>query len=532
MDFFYLKNCPEFEDWVENKRQLQISKNLNYFKAQLKDHSVYRVSQLRRLIDTWKYWKPWDEEMVTTGMRCYAQAEQYDLGIQLYNEYAKCLRRNLEEEPSYAVELLSRTLSHRKKVSLRRKMDHKDYFYGRLTELQYIDERIFRFLSNEPSKSVIIEGEVGVGKTAMMQQIFEINRDMGVLELVSHCYSAESKVPLRAWKDCFNQLEDLLYTRKINISESSTKVISLIQTVVVADNLETVRGGNGENFSYMALEKEILNLLKELACQWKIILYVDSLHWMDTFSRRLLQRIMIELGNRQIFMIATCRINEAKNIRGLLVALNERHITTTLPLLCFTEAETEEIMEDVLRDGRDTGIDAHEVFLRTDGNPLVLMDTLNMIRQEGWKDGSSTPRINMLIQLQLEKLSNQQRKVLGALSIYLKQADLEDLEMLVEMERMELIEVMEYLVLNRFVTEQTFRNNIIYKFKHQFYKDYVYRHLSLGKRRLWHHDIAEFYEKQKDGERWQVLLPFTIRHYEYGGDMKRANALRNRQNDI
>ncbi len=155
-----------------------------------------------------------------------------------------------------------------------------------------------------------------------------------------------------------------------------------------------------------------------------------------------------------------------------------------------------------------------------------------MIRQEGWKDGSSTPRINMLIQLQLEKLSNQQRKVLGALSIYLKQADLEDLEMLVEMERMELIEVMEYLVLNRFVTEQTFRNNIIYKFKHQFYKDYVYRHLSLGKRRLWHHDIAEFYEKQKDGERWQVLLPFTIRHYEYGGDMKRANALRNRQNDI
>ncbi|SHJ30713.1 DNA-binding transcriptional activator of the SARP family [Dethiosulfatibacter aminovorans DSM 17477] len=532
LDFFYVKNCQDFEEWVENKRQIQISRNLEYIKTQLKDPSVCRASKLRRLIDTWKYWKPWDEDMVLTGMRCYAQVEQYDLGIQLYHDYAKCLRTCLDEKPSHAVELLFRTLFHRKKVSLRRKKNHNDHFFGRLKELQYIDEQIFWFLSNEPSKSIIIEGEVGVGKSALMKQIFEMNRDMGVLELVSHCYSAESKVPLRAWRDCFNQLEDLLNTRKISLTESSTKVIPLVQMGVVSENTETVCGGNEEHFSYIELENEILNLMKELAGQWKIILYIDSLHWMDTFSRRLLQRIMIELGNRQIFMVATCRISEAQDIRGLLVALNERHITTTLPLLCFTDKETEEIMKDVLRDRRDVGINAHEIFLRTDGNPLVLMDTLNMIRQEGWKEGSPLPRINMLIQLQLEKLTKKQRKVLDALSIHLKHADLEDLELLVEMDRMELIEVLERLVLNRFVTEQILRDNIIYKFRHQFYKDYVYQHLSMGKRRLWHHAVAEFYEKQKDGERWQVLLPFTVRHYEYGGDVERANVLRNCQNDI
>lgn len=527
LDFFYLKDCPEFEDWVENKRYVHISRNLDYIKTQLKNSSVYRkISFLRNLIDTWKYWKPWDEEMVLAGMKCYMQAEQYDLGIQLYHEYKKCLQQNLDEEPSHAVEQLFRSLFHRKKVSLKRNKDNKEHFYGRLEELQSIDEQIFFFLNNEPSTSVIIEGEVGVGKTALMNKVFEMNCDVGVLGFVSHCYGVESDVPLGSWRDFFNQLKDLLNTRKIHLSESSIRLIPLILTGIMSKNLGTVSGGDREIFNYAELENEILNLLKELANQWKVILFFDSLHWMDTFSQRLLQRIMIEIGNRQIFMIATCRVNEVQNIRGLLVALNERHITTTLPLMCFTETETEEIIREVLRNCWDDRINVREIFLRTDGNPLVLIDTLNMICQEGWKEGSQLPRINMLIQLQLEKLTKQQRKVLDALSISLNYAVLDELELLVEMDRMELIEVLEQLVLARFVTEETLNNNIIYKFKHQFYKDYVYYHLSLGKRRLWHSVVAEYYEKQKYGKGWQVLLPFTIQHYELSGDIEKANNLK------
>ena len=66
----------------------------------------------------------------------------------------------------------------------------------------------------------------------------------------------------------------------------------------------------------------------------------------------------------------------------------------------------------------DAGISTREIFLRTEGNALVLMDTLNMIRQDGWKEGRPAPRIDMLIQLWLEKLTKEQRKVLDALSIF------------------------------------------------------------------------------------------------------------------
>lgn len=62
-------------------------------------------------------------------MKCYMQAEKYDWGIQMYHEYVKCLRRDLDEEPSHAGELLFRTMFHRKEVSLIRKTDRKDHFF-------------------------------------------------------------------------------------------------------------------------------------------------------------------------------------------------------------------------------------------------------------------------------------------------------------------------------------------------------------------------------------------------------------------
>ena len=97
LDFFYLKDCPEFEVWVENKRRIQLSRCLDYIKSELAEPLVCRdITRLRRLIGTWEYWKPWDEEMVLTGMKCYMQAEKYDWGIQMYHEYVKCLRRDLD----------------------------------------------------------------------------------------------------------------------------------------------------------------------------------------------------------------------------------------------------------------------------------------------------------------------------------------------------------------------------------------------------------------------------------------------------
>ncbi|WP_462362729.1 AAA family ATPase [Pyramidobacter porci] len=526
LDFFYLKGCPEFEAWVERKRELQISRSLSYIGNQLKNPAICQdAERLQQLISTWQFWKPWDEEMVSTGMKCFAQAEKYDLGLQLYQEYVKCLRDDLSESPSHAVELLHRTLLHRKKVSFLRRPRARDNFFGRLAELQYIDERIFWFLNEESTVSVVIEGEVGVGKTALMRQILEMNHGFDVLQLSSHCYSVEKEISLSAWRNLFVQLENLCTAETLQLSERSLQLLPLLLSGRI-----TEEDGDGA-WNSAALINGVLGLFKELVSQQKIILYFDSLQWMDSVSQQLLQRIMIEFGNDQVLLIATCRTDEQKNIRGLLLALRERNIITTLSLSPFTEEETAAVFCEVLQNSTANIPDAHELFLRSEGNPLVLMETLNVIRQEGWKKNCPLPRLDMLIQLRLDRLNTQQRRVLDALSIHFEHANLEDLELLTGISSMEQIELLDQLLIGGFIVEQPWGDGIVYKFKHQFYKDYVYQNLSMGKRRLWHGAVAGFYDTQKTGDRWWILLPYTIRHYEYGGNPKRAENLQKLQNE-
>ncbi len=524
LDFFYLKDCPEFEEWVEEKRNQQIARILREIKAQLEEPSAARnPERLRLLIDTWKHWSPWDEEMVLTGMRLYGQAEKYDWGAKLYQEYIRRLREDLDEEPSHQAVVLFQTLLHRKEVSSLRSKKPRKEFFGRLAEIQTIDEQIFLFLNDEDTKSVIIEGEVGVGKTALMRQIFEMDHKGEALELYANCYGAESDVPLRALRDCFQCLERLHAEHKISLSGEEERLIRRMlsgeERRVNADEKNAFFSNSSVKAQSIAiLEAEILNLFRDLASQRKILLYIDSLHWMDSVSRRLLQRMMVELGNERLFLTAACRTDGKQAVRDLLLALNERALVTTIHLSCFTEEEMGELMKrDPFKKlaGENGG---RELFLRTEGNPLALMDLLSRSGQK-CGDGQENPsRIDMMIQLRLERLSERQRRTLEALSVCGEEGELEPLALLTKSESLDLVEELEHLMRAGLVTETEKETRIFYQFTHQYYRDYVYSQLSQGKKRLWHTVAAHWYEKA--GE-----LRTALYHYERSSERQQAEAV-------
>lgn len=504
LDFFYLKDCPEFEDWVEEKRNQQTARILRELKAQLEEPSAARnPERIRLLIDTWKHWSPWDEEMVLTGMRLYGQGEKYDWGVKLYQEYARRLKEDLDEEPSHQAEVLFQTLLHRKEVSSLRSQTSKEAFFGRLAEIQAVDEQIFLFLSNEDARSVIIEGEVGVGKTALMRQISRMDHRGEALEIYANCYGAESDVPLRAFRDCFQCLERLYGEHRISLSGKEERLIR--------------RMTSGEGRSGRP-EEEILNLFRNLASQRKILLYIDSLHWMDPVSRRLLQRMMIELGNERLFLTAACRTDGKQAVRDLLLALNERALVTTIHLSCFTEEEVGELVkrEPFQRLAGENG--ARELFLRTEGNPLALMDLLNQSGQKNGDGKERLSRIDMMIQLRLERLPERQRRTLEALSVCGEEGELEPLSLLTKSEPLDLVEELEHLMRAGLVAEKEKENKIVYQFTHQYYRDYVYSQLSQGRKRLWHTAAAHWYEKA--GE-----LRTALYHYERSSERQQAEAV-------
>ena len=68
------------------------------------------------------------------------------------------------------------------------------------------------------------------------------------------------------------------------------------------------------------------------------------------------------------------------------------------------------------------------------------------------------------------------------------------------------------------VTETEKETRIFYQFTHQYYRDYVYRQLSQGKKRLWHTVAAHWYEKA--GE-----LRTALYHYERSSERQQAEAV-------
>ena len=169
---------------------------------------------------------------------------------------------------------------------------------------------------------------------------------------------------------------------------------------------------------------------------------------------------------------------------------------------------------------------ASKIWQRTEGNAMFLMDLLNMIRDEGWDSGSIPPKSEYIIRARLRNITPVQKQILCALSIFMEHAELYELEILVDMDRLSLCEELEALEKHRIVQELVVGEYIAYEFRHHYYKEYVYNGQPLAKRRHMHYLVAKSYEKLKDNKRWLEHLPFIIYQFEKAGEQEAADRYR------
>ncbi len=196
-----------------------------------------------------------------------------------------------------------------------------------------------------------------------------------------------------------------------------------------------------------------------------------------------------------------------------------------MKLLPFTEEETAEIIRSEIPAG-NAGIMASKIWQRTEGNAMFLMDLLNMIRDEGWDSGSIPPKSEYIVRARLRNITPVQKQILCALSIFMEHAELYELEILVDMDRLSLLEELEALEKHRIVQELVAGEYLAYEFRHQYYKEYVYNDQPLAKRRHMHYLVAKAYEKLKNNKRWLEHLPFIIYQFEKAGERALADQYR------
>jgi hypothetical protein len=192
---------------------------------------------------------------------------------------------------------------------------HAPPFIGRVGELADLD-RLFELTRQGRTLTVYVEGESGVGKTALVRRFTErLVKSRGAVVLAGRCYESES-VPFKAVDGLIDALSR--YLMVLPMSEAvvllPSKAALLMQVFPVLRSvraiaeapppLEEIRDPQELRSRVFAAVRE---LLVRLAERRPVILVIDDMQWSDADSLALLREILRPPDAPPLMLLLTAR---------------------------------------------------------------------------------------------------------------------------------------------------------------------------------------------------------------------------------
>jgi len=290
-------------------------------------------------------------------------------------------------------------------------------FVGRGKELQELME-IARQAFAGQAGVVFVTGEAGIGKTYLAEEFFERLRKeyKSVVIASGQCtIQSASYLPFHAI------LEDLLESqRKVTVSGKKLRQVAevVVDTIwnvgpdligvfgIPIKVLQTVADKLGLRGKKSATALEIpkdldqvkifgwyTKVMKDIAAQVPLVLFLDDLHWADDSSLNLLLHLGRELDDQRLLVIGSYRPHEVtsnsllQQVKTKLGRYGAREITLDVSEEKPEEVEkTRNFVHDYLLAKYDTHFsDRFEQLLtdRTEGNALFLSEILKNLEETG-----------------------------------------------------------------------------------------------------------------------------------------------------
>lgn len=502
LGFFYIKNCMEFEDWATEIRE--------EFLRRYQKSAEQRVDQLilggdvqsligcagallrKRIFQEPLYRKLLGGLMQNGG---FAEAEQ------LYQKLKISLMDELGTEPEEETrqlmqEAARRKADHRKE---KKKTRSAEYFFGREQEMMTLLTNLRSFETGGAATSMLLTGEAGVGKSAILRKLRESLSEDRYLQISYQCVQTEEELYLKPWNDILAQVEG--YCRTFHITFGGTPDfyakkmdVSLFVT------------------QYEMYAQSMLQMLAGNRSDRKIVLLIDDIQWMDNTSKRLLSNLMFWAQNEKLLIILTSRVDCEERLMALKAPLITKGLLREIMIPRFTMEETKKIIRDRKPDLLTQEGFLEQIYHNTDGNALFLLEFLKEL-EHGGNASQLSPKTTGMIQSRLLDLNQEERELLNSISLYPRLATIEDLQILSPEPKIQILKSLERLLSRQLICLTSTYNKQGYGFSHQLIRDYIYNNLLEDKRRVLHALVAEYYEKQFGTTEDIRLCPMLIYHF-------------------
>ena len=515
LEYFYIKKCLEFEEWVGGIRAMQSEESVKNASGKFREarekgdmEAVQKYGSLLIKED------PYDEHIYYELMSIYAEHGDYIMAIRLYYDLEKCLKEEMGVEPSRKIRELFQRVFHVKEHMKAVGGPADLPFVGRKKELFSVSE----FLEWDPSDPVnclVVVGEEGVGKTAFLENSLRLAASRQMVTLKSSCYRQGTDFFLNPWSDILQELRQIQENRGPGFLKTGDE-----ERLSMILKLENAGGPDSRRLTYSMIEREIMELFSGLTRRFRVLLAFDDVQWMDRMSLQLLNRLLGSASGAGTAVLCTCSKNGEMDVMTSLEPLVREDRITVVRLEPFTEEETEEILRRELPDVAKEAGKCRSIYKTTEGNAFFLREMINLIRKKGFTLEKSA-KTNLAIQTRLSSVGAREREILECMSVFPEKIGIEELEYLMKgTDRLTLLKRLERLSEAFLIQEVLVGWNVYYKFSHRLFQEYVYEKQSNGKTLQYHRMLAEYYGSQPD--RGFRTLALAAYHYDKCHDQVQA----------
>ncbi|MFQ5610982.1 MAG: tetratricopeptide repeat protein [Anaerolineae bacterium] len=194
-------------------------------------------------------------------------------------------------------------------------------FVGRTAERQTFIELLAE-VEQGKSRVLLLEGEAGIGKSRLVQEMIEHFHQKDVCVLFGEGQSLEQQTPLRAWRDIFTAYFDLENLPVEGQAGKRARLLScleeldpgLVERAPLLNDLVglTLPDTHLTRFMDASLRHEsltalLVDLLRHRAGETPLILILEDAHWLDTLSWELVLAVAQYLSPYPLFLIVVMR---------------------------------------------------------------------------------------------------------------------------------------------------------------------------------------------------------------------------------
>jgi DNA-binding SARP family transcriptional activator/Tfp pilus assembly protein PilF len=352
-------------------------------------------------------------------------------------------------------------------------------FVGRAEDLRRL--RAVYDAVRDDGRVVLVEGEAGIGKTRLVEELLSSVRAQGGRVVSGRAYEDEAGLAyapvVAAFRDRLHDADDWrAHTAAAALAEAA-RLVPELRVEDAHPPRDTGDDGPGAEARFLAGVWETLTVAAR--GNRPGVLFVDDAQWADDATQSLLAYGVRRLAGRPLLVVLTWRTPADGPLRRAASEAVAAGGGAVVELERLAESDVGELVASA---GADPDL-SHRLWERTEGVPLLLVEYLRAA-EEG--SAEVPARARDLLRARLTPVTETGRQVLSAAAVIGRSFDAETVREVSGRTDEETVAALEEVVRRGVVREGT----ADYDFSHELLRGLVYAETSLARRRLLHRRAA------------------------------------------